>query len=109
MTIPNEKDQQDYLKKQKAIDDNYVKPPSFLQMIKNFKEHAVNFINNPNLVEPDVYTARLATCNDCEHLIKKSLRCGACGCMLEAKARMKTAYCPKGKWENGSPKKNGEE
>ena len=29
--------------------------------------------------------------------------------MLEAKARMKTAYCPKGKWENGSPKKNGEE
>ena len=88
--------------------DLYVKPPSFFQMVKNFKDSAKEFINNGGkLVEPDVYTNRLGKCNDCEHLIRKSMRCGACGCMLEAKAKMQSGYCPKGKWENGLKNKDG--
>jgi hypothetical protein len=88
-------------------DDGYVKPLSFLEMVKNFKETTKEFINNGGkLVEPMVYTNRLGKCNDCEHLIREKMRCGACGCLLEAKAKMKSAHCPQGKWENGMPDKN---
>jgi hypothetical protein len=41
---------------------------------------------------------------ECPHLIKKSMRCGVCGCLLEHKAKWKTADCPKNKW----PKQNND-
>jgi hypothetical protein len=83
-------------------EQGYITPPSFLEMVKSFKTTALKFINQgAPIVEPAVYTDRLGECNTCEFLRRKNMRCGACGCLLEAKAQMKTAYCPKGKWENG--------
>ena len=83
-------------------DNNYVKPPTFFEMVKNFSKETANFLAaGAPVVETGIYANRLAKCNTCEHLKRKHMRCGACGCLLQAKARMKTAHCPLGKWENG--------
>tara|TARA_R100000030_G_scaffold58753_1_gene44140 strand:+ start:1332 stop:1439 length:108 start_codon:yes stop_codon:yes gene_type:complete len=33
-------------------------------------------------------------------------RCGACGCLVEHKAKWKTTDCPKGKWKPQNEKDN---
>ena len=42
---------------------------------------------------------RLEICNRCEWFDGQQLRCKACGCYLIAKAAIRGAKCPKGKWE----------
>tara|TARA_R110002012_G_scaffold7040_1_gene33316 strand:+ start:3666 stop:4169 length:504 start_codon:yes stop_codon:yes gene_type:complete len=78
---------------------HYIKPPSFLQMAKTFTTELATYIKNgaPN-VSAEEYKARLDICKSCEHLIEKTMRCGACGCLLEHKAKWKTTSCPKEKW-----------
>ena len=61
----------------------YVKPPSLFKMLKTFTGETANFIKD-----------RLDSCMKCEHLQKKHMKCGLCGCMLQFKARMKTTDCP---------------
>ena len=80
-------------------EEHYVKPPSFLQMAKTFTTELATYIKNgaPN-VSAEEYEARLDTCKSCEYLIEKTMRCGACGCLLEHKAKWKTTSCPKDKW-----------
>jgi hypothetical protein len=51
-------------------------------------------------VDTTLYFQRMSICGDCEHL-KKGIaisRCNLCGCILGAKARMKSEKCPLGKW-----------
>lgn len=83
-------------------DDKYQKPPSMFQMVTNFGKELAKYIKegSPN-VTPDQYVARLTGCNACPHLIKKSMRCGLCGCMLEHKAKWSTTDCPDkpSRWE----------
>ena len=87
--------------------DNYVKPPTFMEMVKGFAKETKKFIEaGAPIISTEEYSIRLLECNKCEHLIRKSMRCGQCGCLLQAKARMKTAHCPLGKWENGIENKN---
>lgn len=71
------------------------KPPSIFTMAKNFSKELAKYIKEgaPN-VSNKVYLERLETCNKCPHLIKKSMRCGLCGCLLEHKAKWKTTTCP---------------
>lgn len=59
---------------------------------------------------PEERLRRLAICEDCEHAILSRIggadvaRCGACGCPLASRTRMKyipgygEVHCPKGKW-----------
>lgn len=55
--------------------------------------------SNLNVKLPEV---RINICKQCEHskdIIKNIInRCILCGCFIEAKARIKTATCPIGKW-----------
>jgi hypothetical protein len=71
------------------------KPPSIFTMAKNFAGELATYIKEgaPN-VSNKVYTERLETCMECPHLIKKHMRCGLCGCLLEHKAKWKTTTCP---------------
>tara|TARA_R100000781_G_C4039070_1_gene113331 strand:- start:165 stop:530 length:366 start_codon:yes stop_codon:yes gene_type:complete len=83
--------------------DNYVKPPSFYEMAKGFAKESAKFLAaGAPIIDQEGYENRLIECNKCEHLIRKSMRCGECGCLLQAKAKMKTANCPLYKWE-GDP------
>jgi hypothetical protein len=88
------------MKKEK--DDNYQKPPSMFTMVTNFGKELAKYVREgaPN-VTPDQYVGRLKECNKCPHLIKKSMRCGLCGCMLEHKAKWSTTDCPDkpGRWK----------
>ena len=83
-------------------EDLHQKPPSLFQMITNFGKELSKYIKEgaPN-VTPDQYTRRLTTCKKCPHLIKKSMRCGLCGCLLEHKAKWSTTDCPDkpGRWK----------
>tara|TARA_R110002051_G_scaffold323311_2_gene416488 strand:+ start:1230 stop:1727 length:498 start_codon:yes stop_codon:yes gene_type:complete len=71
------------------------KPPSIFQMAKTFAGELTKYIKEgaPN-VSNKVYIERLEACNTCPHLIKSSMRCGLCGCLLEHKAKWKTTTCP---------------
>ena len=85
------------------------KPPSIFTMVSTFAKELKNYIANgaPNVSTED-YIERLEACNNCEHLIKTTMRCGLCGCLLEHKAKWKTTTCPINKWkaqDNGKVKK----
>ena len=84
----------------KESKDNYVKPPSFFEMVKTFTKEVTKYIANgaPNVTTED-YVDRLEVCEGCEHYIQKSARCGKCGCLMEHKAKWKTSDCPINKWK----------
>ena len=42
---------------------------------------------------------RLEICRACDHFIKLTTQCTKCGCIMKAKATLKTAACPIGKWQ----------
>tara|TARA_Y100001938_G_C7861893_1_gene316002 strand:- start:180 stop:494 length:315 start_codon:yes stop_codon:yes gene_type:complete len=71
------------------------KPPSIFQMLKSFTKEVGTYVANgaPNVSTED-YAERLDACMSCNYLMKKSMRCGLCGCVLQFKAKMKTAECP---------------
>tara|TARA_R100001082_G_C4293908_1_gene129409 strand:+ start:414 stop:695 length:282 start_codon:yes stop_codon:yes gene_type:complete len=76
-------------------DDNYQKPPSMAKMLGNFVKSSATWIaHGAKIVDAEQYLERLTACKECPHLIKQKMRCGVCGCFIEAKARMKTATCP---------------
>ena len=83
--------------KEKNEDPSFegTKTPSIFQMAKNFSADLAKYIKEgaPNVSNKD-YVERLEACNACPHLIKKSMRCGLCGCLLEHKAKWKTTTCP---------------
>lgn len=90
-------------------EDGYVKTPTFLEMVTNFKRDMHKFIKSGAVVTtPEEYSSRLGECNSCDKLIRERMRCGQCGCLLEGKAKMKSSYCPLGKWENGIEQLNNE-
>ena len=71
------------------------KPPSIFQMLKSFTAEVTKYIaNGVANVSPEDYADRLDTCMSCNHLMKNSMRCGLCGCVLQFKAKMKTSECP---------------
>jgi len=74
-------------------------PPSIFRMVKSFTKELGKWIKEgaPS-VTPEQYAARLDVCNTCDFLKKESMRCGACGCLLEHKAKWSTTDCPKHKW-----------
>lgn len=52
----------------------------------------------------NMYQARMDICTPCPNFQAKSMAgtdysvCGACGCVLQAKARIAQANCPEGRW-----------
>jgi len=72
-----------------------VTPPSMWEMAKNFSKELTTYIaqGQPNVSEED-YEDRLAECNACPLLLKRKMRCGKCGCLIEHKAKWKTTTCP---------------
>ena len=81
------------------MSDKKHKFPSVWQMTKNFTKDLAMYIKEgaPN-VTPDEYSRRLGICEGCEHFVEEKSRCGACGCLVEHKAKWKTTTCPKKKW-----------
>ena len=83
------------------------KLPSALTMIKNFSKELTGYVAKgmPNVSSED-YQERIDTCFNCEHFLEKLKRCGACGCLVEHKAKWKTTNCPKNKWKAQNEKIN---
>lgn len=81
------------------MSQNQQKPPSIFKMMRTFTKELAEYIKQgaPN-VTSESYAKRLDICSGCEHLIKESMRCGSCGCLLEHKAKWKTTTCPEKKW-----------
>ena len=78
---------------------NKPKLPSVWQMTKNFAKDLTKYVSEgaPN-VSVEEYSRRLSICESCEFFLEEKSRCGACGCLLEHKAKWKTTTCPKKKW-----------
>ena len=71
------------------------KMPSIFKMATNFAKDLAKYVAEgaPN-VSHKAYTERLEACSKCPYLIKESMRCGKCGCLLEHKAKWRTTTCP---------------
>tara|TARA_R110002012_G_scaffold265653_2_gene449058 strand:- start:1248 stop:1442 length:195 start_codon:yes stop_codon:yes gene_type:complete len=41
---------------------------------------------------------RLKVCDKCDWFDKKLRRCTVCGCFMDAKTKIPSKKCPKGKW-----------
>jgi len=84
-------------KEKDPSNDGMKKPkmPSIFKMAANFAKDLSKYIleGAPN-VSHKAYTERLEACTKCPHLIKESMRCGKCGCLLEHKAKWRTTTCP---------------
>jgi len=50
-----------------------------------------------SIAEPDVVSHRLDLCHNCEH--NKVGICAKCGCIIQAKTRLKGSSCPIHIWE----------
>tara|TARA_R110002074_G_scaffold112987_1_gene241474 strand:- start:591 stop:1019 length:429 start_codon:yes stop_codon:yes gene_type:complete len=91
---------------EKKKDVEEVKPPSLIQMIKNFGKEYKKWAKegHPTLSAAD-YTERLTACKACPHLIADKMRCGKCGCMVEHKAKWRTTTCPDDpqRWKSQDP------
>tara|TARA_Y100001937_G_scaffold127990_1_gene201958 strand:- start:4611 stop:4928 length:318 start_codon:yes stop_codon:yes gene_type:complete len=76
-------------------DEHQHRPPSIFNMVSSFARELKTYIANgaPNVTTED-YLERLEVCRKCEHLMKNTMRCGLCGCLLEHKAKWKTSSCP---------------
>ena len=76
-------------------DDNYEKGPTLFQMVKTFSKEIVKYVAHgaPNVSVED-YIDRLDTCSKCPHIQKEKMQCKICGCVMEMKAKWKTAVCP---------------
>tara|TARA_Y100000593_G_scaffold60835_1_gene112814 strand:+ start:4238 stop:4777 length:540 start_codon:yes stop_codon:yes gene_type:complete len=70
-------------------------PPSLFQMARGFAKDLAKYVAEgaPNVTSEE-YLDRLDACNACPHLMKESMRCGLCGCLIEHKAKWKTTECP---------------
>lgn len=71
------------------------KLPSLITMAKNFSKDLAKYVaaGAPNVSEKD-YEDRLDACSKCVYFIEDRVRCGKCGCLIEHKAKWKTAICP---------------
>lgn len=78
------------------------KPPSIGRRIINFAEALAKFGSNPGLVDDETFDARITACTECEP--PDGYRNGRvcehpdCGCLLVAKARVRSQDCPIGRW-----------
>lgn len=89
----------------KCADDTPTKDlPSFTDMLKNLadtaKDVASGVVHGEGVfVTEEIYIHRMNICNGCEFFRKEDKRCSQCGCFMEAKTRLKKAFCPTHKWE----------
>jgi hypothetical protein len=55
------------------------------------------------LADKTTYYARLQVCSQCDSLQKPIYRCKECGCIMPAKAKIKSSICPLNKWQDLQP------
>ena len=48
--------------------------------------------------DEELIQERLAICNECPWLDKRTIRCRQCGCFMKLKSTLKQASCPLEKW-----------
>jgi hypothetical protein len=58
------------------------------------------------LADKTTYYARLQVCSQCDSLQKPIYRCKECGCIMPAKAKIKSSVCPLNKWQDLQPTNN---
>ncbi len=51
-------------------------------------------------VDGDVKESRLRICRACPEFAKTTATCKVCGCFMKIKTTLKTANCPKDKWND---------
>jgi hypothetical protein len=56
------------------------------------------FNKNMERALPQIAEVRLKTCQGCDRYIKLTHQCKECGCIMNAKVKLKDATCPLSKW-----------
>jgi len=89
---------------QEPKDDPTLELPSAYQMARNVLKQA--WLSSKDvmagrqfLANKDVVQKRVDICNSCEFLQKSQNRCTKCGCYMDKKVNLASAYCPLNKWE----------
>jgi hypothetical protein len=53
---------------------------------------------NTEMASPQEASDRYTICKSCPELIMLTKQCKKCGCLMNAKTKLKSATCPMGKW-----------
>ncbi len=71
--------------------------PSLAERTWNFTQAITGFVaDGCTMVSREQYQERLTVCDWCEQ--REGNFCLACGCLLSAKAAMRSEECPLGRW-----------
>jgi hypothetical protein len=74
-------------------------PPPFATQVWNFAVAMAQFaIDGFKTVTRDEYETRITICDKCPTNRRVGWRCMACGCILAAKARIRSETCEDGNW-----------
>ena len=78
---------------------NYLKKPSFLNIVKGLVNSSYNHLNNRfKNVSNETKSARLEICKTCEFFNPALAQCQKCGCFLNIKTSWASEKCPLDKW-----------
>lgn len=73
--------------------------PGLFTMAGNALTAAARFVaSGLAMVDDAEQERRLSICRGCEKFVAEDMRCRACGCGLNLKARVRSSSCPLGKW-----------
>lgn len=80
-------------------DDPVVPPPTIADQVASATSAAVQFFKSGfKLAKDTTADERLAICNECEHFVKDTERCGVCWCWMKIKTKLPGESCPLQKW-----------
>ncbi len=76
-------------------------PPSLAERAWNFAQAVTEFVaDGCTVLSREQYQGRLSICDWCEQ--REGNFCLACGCLLAAKAAMRSEDCPLGRWPSAT-------
>jgi hypothetical protein len=76
--------------------------PSATKMAANLWRAAVDEAKAVVTQQPAItvqdQAKRMKLCEACDRYLTEQSRCSACGCYMKVKTKLRSAYCPLGKW-----------
>lgn len=72
---------------------------SFIEKLKRAKGAIAELVLDDRIPEEKALAqSRFDTCSDCPSLRKPINQCSECGCLMNAKVKIRSARCPLNKW-----------
>ena len=92
------------LRRKKNMDDIIIRREFEQNHIEPIEEEPMrpvkpwDLLNKDNWTMEEVRAKRLEICDQCPELIHMTKQCKKCGCFVQLKTKLESAFCPLRKW-----------